>query len=171
MTTHNICNFRSCFFQRVNCPFYWKIGACRHGENCARVHNRPPYSPTLLIPHMYSNPQATMLFDPQGNPIELDKKTLKKQFDEFYEDIFDELSKYGRVKELNVCDNVCEHLLGNVYVKYEKNEEAADALKSLSDRYYAGMCVASTLVLYVLTSLFESCLPNTFTCEPDISSK
>jgi hypothetical protein len=25
---------------RVNCPFYFKMGACRHGDRCSRAHNR-----------------------------------------------------------------------------------------------------------------------------------
>jgi len=29
---------------RVNCPFYFKIGACRHGDTCTRIHNRPVIS-------------------------------------------------------------------------------------------------------------------------------
>ena len=26
---------------RVNCPFYFKLGACRNGDYCNRRHNRP----------------------------------------------------------------------------------------------------------------------------------
>jgi splicing factor U2AF subunit len=37
---------------RVNCPFYFKIGACRHGDRCSRLHNRPTISPTLLLHNM-----------------------------------------------------------------------------------------------------------------------
>jgi len=37
---------------RVNCPFYYKIGACRHGDRCSRAHNRPTYSPCLLMQNM-----------------------------------------------------------------------------------------------------------------------
>ena len=29
---------------RVNCSFYFKIGACRHGERCSRLHNKPTFS-------------------------------------------------------------------------------------------------------------------------------
>ena len=41
---------------RVNCPFYFKIGACCHGERCSRQHNRPTFSQTILLLHMYQNP-------------------------------------------------------------------------------------------------------------------
>lgn len=29
-----------------------------------------------------------------------------------------ELAKYGEIEEMNVCDNVGDHLVGNVYVRY-----------------------------------------------------
>ncbi|KAL4187260.1 hypothetical protein AMTRI_Chr09g38170 [Amborella trichopoda] len=35
----------------VNCPFYFKIGVCRHSDS--RLHNRPTISPTLLLSNMY----------------------------------------------------------------------------------------------------------------------
>ena len=31
-------------FFRVNCSFYFKIGACRHGDRCSRLHNKPTFS-------------------------------------------------------------------------------------------------------------------------------
>ena len=43
-------------FSRVNCPFYFKIGACRHGDRCSRLHNRPVISETILFKNMYINP-------------------------------------------------------------------------------------------------------------------
>ena len=41
---------------KVNCPFYLKIGACRHGERCSRIHHRPAFSQTILIKHIYRHP-------------------------------------------------------------------------------------------------------------------
>lgn len=52
---------------RVNCPFYYKMGACRHGDKCSRIHNRPVLSQTLLIPHMCPAPR------PGGHPQGEDK--------------------------------------------------------------------------------------------------
>lgn len=46
---------------RVNCPFYHKIGACRHGDRCGRVHNKPLFSQTVALAHMYQNPMAQVL--------------------------------------------------------------------------------------------------------------
>jgi len=123
---------------KVNCPFYYKIGACRHGDKCSRIHNRPVLSQTILLPHMYLNPLAAPMIDAEGKPVEYDKKYLRDYFEDFYEDAFEELSKFGEIEELNVCDNVNEHLLGNVYVKYRHEEDAEKALKALQGRYYAG---------------------------------
>ncbi len=27
---------------KVNCSFFFKIGACRHGDKCTRLHYKPP---------------------------------------------------------------------------------------------------------------------------------
>jgi hypothetical protein len=29
-----------------------------------------------------------------------------------------ELAKYGEIEEMHVCDNVGDHLVGNVYIRY-----------------------------------------------------
>ena len=37
-----------------------------------------------------------------------------------------------------VCDNVGDHLIGNVYARYEWEAEAQAAVDNLNDRWYAG---------------------------------
>lgn len=41
--------FASFFSSRVNCSFYFKIGACRHGDRCSRLHNKPTFSQVRAI--------------------------------------------------------------------------------------------------------------------------
>uniref|UniRef100_A0A915AC15 C3H1-type domain-containing protein n=1 Tax=Parascaris univalens TaxID=6257 RepID=A0A915AC15_PARUN len=41
---------------KVNCSFYFKIGACRHGEKCSRTHIMPSFSQTVLLKNLYHNP-------------------------------------------------------------------------------------------------------------------
>jgi len=54
-----------CFICRVNCSFFFKIGACRHGERCSRLHNKPTFSQTILLQNLYLNPQnAAQVGDP-----------------------------------------------------------------------------------------------------------
>ncbi|XP_078163486.1 splicing factor U2af small subunit A-like [Carex rostrata] len=122
---------------RVNCPFYFKIGACRHGDRCSRLHNRPTISPTLLLSNMYQRPDMiTPGIDAQGNPIDPDQ--IQEHFEDFYEDIFEELSKYGEIERLNVCDNLADHMIGNVYVQFREEEQAAAAMRGLQGRFYSG---------------------------------
>jgi splicing factor U2AF subunit len=62
-----------------------------------------------------------------------------EHFEEFYADVFGELSKFGEIEELNVCDNLGDHLLGNVYVMYKDEKCTMEAVKALNGRYYAGL--------------------------------
>nr|QEX51156.1 splicing factor U2af small subunit B-like isoform X1 [Cymbidium ensifolium]QEX51237.1 splicing factor U2af small subunit B-like isoform X2 [Cymbidium ensifolium]QEX51242.1 splicing factor U2af small subunit B-like isoform X3 [Cymbidium ensifolium] len=122
---------------RVNCPFYFKIGACRHGDRCSRLHTRPSISPTLLLSNMYQRPDMiTTGVDPQAQAM--DPRKIQEHFENFYEDLFEELSKYGEIESLNVCDNLADHMVGNVYVQFREEEHAANALRNLSGRFYAG---------------------------------
>lgn len=41
--------FSLLFFSRVNCSFYFKIGACRHGDRCSRLHNKPTFSQVRTV--------------------------------------------------------------------------------------------------------------------------
>lgn len=54
------------------------------------------------------------------------------------EDVFCELVKYGNVLEMHVCDNVGDHLIGNVYARFDWEDEAAAAVEALNKRWYAG---------------------------------
>lgn len=83
---------------KVNCSFYYKIGACRHGDRCSRKHVKPSYSQTILLPNLYQNPA----YDPKSK---LDAKQLQMHFDAFYEDFWCEMCKFGEVEEVVVCDN------------------------------------------------------------------
>uniref|UniRef100_A0A7R9U5X8 Uncharacterized protein n=1 Tax=Pinguiococcus pyrenoidosus TaxID=172671 RepID=A0A7R9U5X8_9STRA len=120
---------------KVNCPFYYKIGACRHGERCSRKHHKPQFSQTILVPHMWQNP-VSLLTAAGLDQAQLDVAKAQEEFDEFYYEVYEELSRHGKIEEMNVCDNLGDHLVGNVYVKFEDEEEADSALKSLFGRYY-----------------------------------
>ncbi|KAI7996880.1 Splicing factor U2af small subunit A [Camellia lanceoleosa] len=56
---------------------------------------------------------------------------------DFYEDLFEELSKYGEIESLNICDHLADHMVGNVYVQFREEEHAATALRNLTGRFYA----------------------------------
>lgn len=134
---------------KVNCSFYFKMGACRHGEKCTRKHVKPTYSPTILMPNIYLNPS-------HDQACTLTPEQLQQHFDLFYEDMFVELAtKYGPVEELIICDNIGDHLVGNAYVRFEAEDVAAKAVEDLNKRWYAQRPVYAELS--PVTDFRESC--------------
>ena len=118
---------------KVNCPFYLKMGACRHGDRCSRIHNRPILSQTILLQNMFLPPPQQ--YGQDGLPIPQDEDDLQDHFEDFYEDIFEELTKVGgELEQLRVCENLSDHLTGNVYAKFREEEDAEKALKALMVR-------------------------------------
>jgi splicing factor U2AF 35 kDa subunit len=88
---------------------------------------------------MYENPPASLAIA-QGTKVpEEALKEAVRHFEDFYEEVFIELSKYGELEELNVCDNIGDHLIGNVYAKFYREEDSKTALQALNGRYYAGI--------------------------------
>ncbi|CAN0258109.1 unnamed protein product, partial [Ectocarpus sp. 13 AM-2016] len=122
---------------QVNCPFFYKIGACRHGDRCSRQHHKPPFSQTILVQNLYQNPVSAVMAA-GGDPSQLPKDHVQDDFEDFFEEVYQELSKFGEISEMNVCDNLGDHLIGNVYVKFLDEEDADSALKGLMGRWYAG---------------------------------
>ncbi|VDN51134.1 unnamed protein product [Dracunculus medinensis] len=67
------------------------------------------------------------------------KKEEQYEFDEFYREVYLEISeKYGTIEEMNVCDNVGEHMLGNVYIKFRSELSAQRAVDALNNRWFDG---------------------------------
>lgn len=114
---------------KVNCSFYFKIGACRHGDKCSRKHVKPQYSQTILMPNLY--------LPAKSSNIKPWSPEYQKQFEEFYEDVYCEAALFGHVEELVVCENNNDHLMGNVYIRFRYEEDAQKALDSFSSRWYA----------------------------------
>ncbi|XP_076372591.1 splicing factor U2af 38 kDa subunit-like isoform X5 [Tachypleus tridentatus] len=166
---------------KVNCSFYFKIGACRHGDRCSRIHNKPTFSQTVLIQNLYHNPQNSAQsadgshWSSTGNEIlcmagqrtsgahpvliytaAVGEEEIQEHFDNFFEDVFVELEdKYGEIEEMNVCDNLGDHLVGNVYVKFRREEDAEKAVADLNNRWFAGRPVYAELS--PVTDFREAC--------------
>ncbi|KFD47022.1 hypothetical protein M513_12104 [Trichuris suis] len=191
---------------KVNCSFYFKIGACRHGDKCSRIHNRPTFSQTILLQNLYQNPKMDIhraeaalqchRFQQGGsvrcfvvwkqNLTDLNCMTFlcfavgvtdaqeQQHFDEFFEEIFTEVEeKYGEIEEMNVCDNIGEHMIGNVYIKvgfspllekfifytdpfkFRREEDADKAVKDLNTRWFGGMPIYAELS--PVTDFREAC--------------
>lgn len=112
---------------RVNCPFYFKVGACRHEDRCSRRHLKPAFSQTILFKHLYKRKASSI-------PSVTQEHLLC-----FFEDLYMELSVFGHIVGLHVLENLGDHMLGHVYCKFRDEEEAANALEALSGRYYDGV--------------------------------
>lgn len=125
---------------KVNCPFYYKIGACRHSDRCSRLHHKPAFSPTLLIKHLYRHPQrlAELQQAATAGHAVIDHEKALEDFLCFFEDLYMEFSKFGRIDALHVCDNLGDHMIGHVYCKFTDEEDASDALQVMDGRYYDG---------------------------------
>ena len=93
-------------------------------------------SQTILFKHLYQNPKEAISFA-EGNKIsDKDLKASLDHFYDFYEEMFTELSNFGELLELNVCDNLGDHMIGNVYAKFSNEEYASRAFNTLAGKYY-----------------------------------
>lgn len=62
-------------------------------------------------------------------------------FQSFYADVFLKLAELGQIEEMHVCDNIGDHLIGNVYVKFI-DEDAAEKCKDvITGKKYANRLV------------------------------
>ena len=87
---------------------------------------------------MYDNPPAAVAFA-DGMAVERDLLALAaRDFDEFYEEVFMKCAEYGEVEDIAVLDNISDHMIGNVYVKFYNEDDADRAMKALHGKFYGG---------------------------------
>uniref|UniRef100_A0A8C9H133 U2 small nuclear RNA auxiliary factor 1 like 4 n=1 Tax=Piliocolobus tephrosceles TaxID=591936 RepID=A0A8C9H133_9PRIM len=147
--------FCLCTSSRVNCSFYFKIGVCRHGDRCSRLHNKPTFSLTIVLLNLYRNPQNTAQ-TADGSHCHVSDVEVQEHYDSFFAEVFTELQeKYGEIEEMNVCDNLGDHLVGNIYVKFRREEDAERAAAELNNRWFNGQAVHAELS--PVTDFRESC--------------
>lgn len=90
---------------------------------------------------MYVNPpHAIALAEGHAIPEE-DILKVVEHFEKFYMEIYLEIASFGEIEELHVMDNLGEHMIGNVYVRFVSEEDAENALKNLAGRYYLNKLV------------------------------
>ncbi|XP_011899025.1 PREDICTED: splicing factor U2AF 26 kDa subunit isoform X7 [Cercocebus atys] len=69
---------------KVNCSFYFKIGACRHGDRCSRLHNKPTFSQTIVLLNLYRNPQNRAQ-TADGSHCHVSDVEVQEHYDSFFE--------------------------------------------------------------------------------------
>lgn len=126
---------------QVNCPFYFKTGACRYGDRCTRRHLKPAISQTLLFKGMYENPPIAIAMAEGHRVPDEQIMAVIEQFHNFYSEVFLELAKFGEIEDMQVCDNIGDHLIGNVYVKFASEDNSEKCRDGITGRYYANRLV------------------------------
>jgi splicing factor U2AF subunit len=157
---------------KVNCSFFFKIGACRHGEHCSKLHNKPTFSQTILLKNLYlSLENSSQKADKSFMGDDITEERIQEHFDDTFEELFVELEKkYGEIEEMNICDNLSEHLAGkfiflnnivdllfqgNCYCKFRFEEDAEKAVIDLNNRWFDGRAVYAELS--PVTDFHEAC--------------
>lgn len=131
------------------CQFWDRVGACRHGYQCVRAHNRPKNSKTVTFWKLFPNPVRTYFAKTKdGNDkhsegefivmdTEIDEQKLDTEANRLYQDLFVELAlKYGEISGLVICGNYNPHLGGNVLVKFRHQKSAIKCYNECNDRWY-----------------------------------
>jgi len=114
------------------------------------------FSQTILLQNLYINPQNSAKTADGSHLANVTDEEMQEHYDNFFEDVFVECEdKYGPVEEMNVCDNLGDHLVGNVYVKFKREEDADKAVKDLNNRWFGGRPVYAELT--PVTDFREAC--------------
>jgi len=92
--------------------------------------------------NMYHTPYTQ--YGPHSEPL-FDIQLAQEHLDDFYQDVFLEMAKFGEIEEIYICRNLGDHLKGNCYVKFYEDEDTGKALEGCRNRYYAGRPIVSEL--------------------------
>ncbi|CAL1370973.1 unnamed protein product [Linum trigynum] len=61
---------------------------------------------------MYQSPDMlTPGVDPASQSQGLDPCKIQDHFEDFYQDLFEELSKHRHIESLNICDSLADHMV------------------------------------------------------------
>ncbi|KAL6081572.1 hypothetical protein STEG23_005231 [Scotinomys teguina] len=119
------------------------------------LHLRHRERQTIALLNIYRNPQNSSQ-SADGLRCAVSDVEMQEHYDEFFEEVFTEMEeKYGEVEEMNVCDNLGDHLVGNVYVKFRREEDAEKAVIDLNNRWFNGQPIHAELS--PVTDFREAC--------------
>lgn len=87
---------------------------------------------------------------------QMTEEELQQHFDDIFEELFIEMeAQYGEIEEMNICDNLSEHLAGNTYVKFRYEEDSEKACQELNNRWFNGKPIYAELS--PVTDFHEAC--------------
>lgn len=65
----------------------------------------------------------------EGQPIPNEKiEEIIQNLEQWYAEVFLEIAKYGEILEMHILDNIGDHLLGNVFVKFVSEKDAENVM-------------------------------------------
>jgi len=89
-----------------------------------------------LFFHIYPNPRAAIAFAEGIQAPQEELREAAHHFEEFFEEVFVEYAKQGEILDMIVADNIGEHMIGNLYVKFATEEQAEAVLRTMTGKYY-----------------------------------
>jgi len=70
--------------------------------------------------------------------LEFDEEEMQKNYEAFYEDVFPEWEKFGKIVQFKCSNNLVSHLRGSLFIQYENIESAILAKIKMDERFYGG---------------------------------
>ena len=80
----------------------------------------------------YSNTPEALLISKELEWTDEQYDTAQAHLEQFYEEVFCEMAKFGEIEDMVVVDNISDHMLGNLYVKYYREEVRRSLLMLLN---------------------------------------
>jgi U2 small nuclear ribonucleoprotein auxiliary factor 35 kDa subunit-related protein len=112
---------------------------CRSGDRCGKAPVYPDISNIIMFKNMYDGVGMSEPLDEDGdNDLQFEEVEIVKHYRDFYFDVHEEFRKFGKMINFKVCRNHAPHLRGNVYVHFERQEDAMSARNAFNGRFYAG---------------------------------
>lgn len=127
------------------CPFFDKTGTCMKGELCNKSHKDVPISRTIVLHHIFPDPDAFISMLPP-DVLKMDPETKKRLVDAFFIDVACMLMQFGQLDDMILCQNKVDHLVGNVIALFHDSNAALAAKTFLDGQYYAGRKIQVSFV-------------------------
>ncbi|KAI8427729.1 hypothetical protein MSG28_002161 [Choristoneura fumiferana] len=91
------------------CPFFYKTGCCRFGNQCSRNHQFPGISKVILAVNFFTHFGINNAIDNEYDTdamLEYEYSETYKDFKDFFYDVLPEFEKFGQVIQFKVCSQL-----------------------------------------------------------------